>query len=178
MKRINLIPKEPLFPLSESIQRKIVYPIILIIIIFYSLNFYRARKDLDSLNDTFNNLKVEIEAIKKSLTEKNLYLEKSSAIEKEFLTIKDDYYLLKKNIIIKDIFEKLTGIVPQQLWITAISYTEDSNRSVNINGKSFNKDAIFLLLNNCLIIGKNPELIGIDKEDGNVYSFSIRVDII
>lgn len=176
MKRINLLPKEPFFPLSISLQKKIVYPLILFILAYYSFNFYKYKKELDGVILNISNLKTEIESIKKSITEKNVYLEKSNVIEREFLTIKEDYDLLKKNMLIKDIFERLTVVVPPSLWVTSISYSDNPEKTININGKSFDKNAIFIFLNNCLNIGKNPELIGIDKESNNVYIFSIKID--
>lgn len=176
MKRINLIPKEPLFPLSIHTQKKIVYPVILTIISLYSFTFYKSYKELNNLNLVISNLKTEIDNIKKSLLEKNVYLERTTVIEKEFLTIKEDYDLLKKNMQIKHIFERLAEIVPQYMWVTSINYSDTPEKTVTISGKSFNKDAIFVFLNNCVNIGKKPELIGIDKENDNVYSFSLKID--
>lgn len=176
MKRINLVPKERFFPISEGVQRNVIYPLIFLIILFYGYNFYRSKKELDLLNLTIFNLKNEIENIKKTILEKNQYLEKSSVIEKEFLTIHEDYNVLKKDMRIKDIFEKLTEIVPHNLWITSISYSNLQQKSIYIDGKSYDKESIFIFLNNCIEIGKNPELINIDKEEKSVYRFNIKIE--
>lgn len=176
MKRINLLPREPFFPLPISLQKKIVYPLILLILVYYSFNFYKYKKELDSVILNVSNLKMEIESMRKSITEKSVYLEKSNVIENEFLTIKEDYYLLKKNMLIKDIFERLTVVVPPNLWVTSISYSDNPENTINVTGKSFDKNEIFIFLNNCLNIGKNAELIGIDKESNNVYNFNIKID--
>lgn len=178
MKRINLVPKEPMFPLSKTLQRRIVYPVILLIIAFHSNNFYKARKELININSQIAMTKTDIENIKKSITEKSGYLEKSSVIEKEFLAIQEDYNILKKNTSIKKVFESLTEIVPPNLWLTNINYQDNDDRFINLSGKSYNKEAIFLFLNNCSNIGNTPELISIDKEDENLYNFTMKIEML
>lgn len=177
MKRINLVPKEPLFPLSISHQKKIIYPLVLLIVVFYSYSFYKAKIELNKLNLTISNLKADIEQLKNTVTEKNIYLQKSINLEKEFLTIKEDYEILKKNMHIKNIIYELTGLVPSNLWLTSISYLSDSQKVITITGRSLKKEDIFLFLNNCSNIGKNPELIEINSED-NSYIFSIKIEMI
>ncbi len=175
MKRINLIPREPLLPLKTTYQKSLTYPILLTIIVFYGLSFVKAKKELDSINRSILDTRSEIQNIKDIIIKKTSYLEKGSVLEREFLAVKEDYEVLKKNMAIKAVLGQLPNITPVNLWVVSISYSGESEKVINISGKALKKEEIFLFLSNCQSLGKNTELIEINKE-GNIFNFSIKVD--
>ncbi len=175
MKRINLIPEEPFFPLKIAYQRAIVYPLILVILVYYLFSFLEYKKELDNINNSIISTKTEIQNMKDSITKKTSYIEKASVLEKEFLSVKEDYEILKKNMHIKTILTYLTKITPENLWIISISYSADNDKIINILGRSLTKEEIFQFLSNCQNLARNTELIEINNE-GNFFNFHIKVD--
>lgn len=139
-------------------------------------NLYNELKN-EMLNIT--SLEAEINKLKLLLSEKREFDEKAKFIEKEFADISTDYNILKKNLIIKDLMIKLSEIVPHNTWITSLDFVYEGEKRLNISGKSNNKEEVFTFLNNLVAVGKNAELIGMNRDgEKGQFSFQMTVELL
>lgn len=124
-------------------------------------------------------LESDIAKLKQTLAEKRALEEKAKYIENEFANIKTDYDILRKNVIIKDIMFNLSELTPHNTWITSLNFSYDGEKKLNISGRSYNQDEIFTFLKNLSAIGKNPELIWMNREsEKGQFSFQITVELL
>jgi len=74
---------------------------------------------------------------------------------------------------------KLSELTPHNTWITSLDFSYDNEKKLNISGKSINKEEVFTFLNNLSSMGKNPEMIEMNREgDKGQFSFQITVELL
>lgn len=177
MKRINLITPRIYFPVELSVQKKIVYLLFLVFFAYTGLSAYFDYEKLKLGKIEIALINQEIRGLKQALSEKKSLEEKSSYIEKEFASIAADYQLLRKDIVIKDVFAVLSKVVPANTWITSLDFQYGGEKSLLLIGKSLNKEEVFTLMKNSAALGKNSELVTMQADANNSFNFEIKLEL-
>ena len=178
MKRINLITPKTYFPLDLSIQKKFVYILFSLFLIYFGLRGLYDYNELQSSKRDLLKINHEIGQLKLALSEKRSIDEKTTNIEKEFSSIAADYQILKKEVVIKDIFAMISKIIPANTWITSLEFQYYGEKSLLVKGKSLHKEEIFTFLKNSYSIGKNSELINMQADGVNTFNFEIKMELL
>gem|GEM_PF-3458923 len=179
MKRINLITPKQYFPVPILWQKRFVAVFFIIMLFLNAFKYYVTFTELKRETMNITSLETEINKLKQALIAKRAFNEKAQNIEKEFADVTADYNILKKNLIIKDVMLKLSELTPHNTWITSLDFSYDNEKKLNISGKSINKEEVFTFLNNLSSMGKNPEMIEMNREgDKGQFSFQITVELL
>lgn len=177
MKRINLISKKVYFPIPLMIQKRLVVILFLLLVFFTFARFYKLYKAINYEKRNIVAAESDIQRLKLALEEGRIIDEKAEVIEKEFSDITEDYSILKKNLIIKNVLVMLSENIPHNTWITTIDFFYDSEKKLIIQGNSVNKDEVFTFLNNLMKISKNAELLEMQLIGKN-FSFNILLELL
>jgi hypothetical protein len=177
MKHINLISKEPFFPISVSLQKRIIFLIFVVFVVYNGLKVYYSFKMQRKLQEDIKILSLEKTRIKNLIDQNQQDVELRNSLEKEFSKDIDNALLVKKGAIL-NIFNHLSELTPDHVWITSLEIQYDNEKFLRIAGKSLNKKEIFIFMYNLKKKNNNVTLINIQSGDGHEYSFELRLDLI
>ncbi len=177
MKHINLVSKKPFFPISSSFQKKIVFLVYVIFAVYSGLKIYNSFNTQKQLQKDITILSMEITKIKSLINQNQQVIELRSSLEKEFSKDMDNVLLVKKGAIL-NIFNELSEITPENVWITSLEIQYDTEKYLRITGKSLNKKDIFLFMDSLRKKNNNVSLINIQSVNGHEYVFELRLELI
>lgn len=177
MKHINLVSKVYLFPLPLNIQKNIVKIIFAFFIIYASIEGYILFNQIKVYETNINTINLEMNQLKQQALQKKSLMELKKTIEKEFSMISSEYELLTKKSSIKSVFENLSMLTPNDLWVTNLEIQYDQEKVVKLSGKSFKKNDVFTFMKNLNSIGKQVDLINLLLEQDGIYSFELKVEL-
>jgi hypothetical protein len=178
MKRINLITTEACFTLDLSMQKKIIYILFFLFLVYSGLRGFYDHNELQSNKQDLLKINQEINQLKLTLSQKRSIDERSINVEKEFSSIASDYQIIKKDFVIRDVFAMISKIIPPNTWITSLEFRYYGEKSLLLRGKSLYKEEIFAFLKNSNSMGKNSELITIQADGVNAFNFEIKLELI
>ncbi|MCX7770026.1 MAG: PilN domain-containing protein [Proteobacteria bacterium] len=176
MRPINLATKPKLYPLTQKIQSRLSVLIFLLLIVYFSLKIlflnYKQKelaKDIDLINK-------ELIQIREMISQRQQVLELKKSIEKEF-SINIDKNMITNNSFISQLFNSLSQITPENIWITSLELKYGDEKFIRISGKSKIKGDIFIFMDNLKKIYRDVNLISMQNTENSIYNFQLRLDI-
>jgi len=177
MKHINLVGKKSFFPISISLQKKIVLFVFVCFTIYSGFKIYYFFNTQEKLQKDITKLSMEITKLKNLINQNQQIIELRNSLEEEFSKDMDNALLVRKNAIL-NIFNQLSELTPENVWITSLEIQYDNEKYLRIAGKSLNKKEVFLFMDNLRKKNNNISLINIQSVNGYDYSFELRLELI
>jgi Tfp pilus assembly protein PilN len=175
MKHINLAIKPSYFPLSKKIQIRISIGLFAILICYFALKILYLNLKMREIANEITILNNDIIKLREMVNQSQQILELKKSIEKEF-SVSIDQKMITNHSLVSDLFNSLSEITPDNVWITSLEIKYDDEKFLRISGKSKTKTDVFVFMENLRKKYNDVNLINMQAEENGIFSFNLRLD--